>query len=108
MSAVCITPVRLLVGIHDSRPISKISNLSLKSSGGMAYRPVSDVGKFVTYLRSAVPKLLEDAEDTPKAFSAALYERAVVDCMRRFLGDPQVAVLLVQRHSAKGSCTDSE
>jgi len=69
---------------------------------------VSDVGKFVVYLRRAVPMLLEDAEDTPEAFAAALDERAVVDCMRRFLGDPQVPVLLVQRHSAKGSCTDSE
>ena len=69
---------------------------------------VSDVGKFVVYLRRAVSVLLEDAEDTPEAFAAALDERAVVDCMRRFLGDPQVLVLLVQRHSAKGSCTDSE
>ena len=93
----------LLVGIHDS----------LKSSGGMADdhpdRPIcSDVGKFVVYLRRAVPELLEDAKDTPEAFAAALDERAAVDCMRRFLGDRKVPVLFVQRHSAKGSCTDSE
>jgi len=65
---------------------------------------ISDVGKFAGYLRRAVPVLLEDAEDTPEAFSAVLDERAVVDCMKRFLADPQVPVLLVQRLSAKGSC----
>jgi len=64
---------------------------------------VSDVGKFAGYLRRAVPVLLEDAEDTPEAFAAALDERAVVDCMKRFLSDPQVPVLLVQRLSVKGS-----
>jgi len=69
---------------------------------------VSDVGKFVVYLRRAVRLLLEDAEDTPEAFAAALDERAVVDCMGIFLGDPQVPVLFAQRHSAKGSCTGSE
>ena len=69
---------------------------------------VSDLGKFVVYLRRAVPMLLEDAKDTPEAFAAALDERAAVDCMRRFLGDPKVPVMFVQRHSAKGSCTDSE
>jgi len=68
---------------------------------------VSDVGKFAGYLRRAVPVLLEDAEDTPEAFAAALDERAVVDTMRRFLADPQVPVLLVQRLSVKGSINQS-
>jgi len=63
---------------------------------------VSDVGKFGAYLRRAVPVLLEDAEDTPEAFAAALDEKTVVDCMKRFLGDPQVPVLLIQRLSSKG------
>jgi len=65
---------------------------------------VSDVGKFAGYMRRAVLFLLEDTEDTPEAFAAALDERAVVDCMRRFLADSQVPVLLVQRLSVKGSC----
>jgi len=64
---------------------------------------VSDVGKFAGYLRRAVPVLLEDAEDTPEAFAAALDERPVVDTMKRFLSDPQVPVLLIQRLSVKGS-----
>jgi len=64
---------------------------------------VSDVSKFAGYLRRAVPVLLEDAEDTPEVFAASLGERAVVDCMKRFLADPQVPVLLVQRLSVKGS-----
>ena len=63
---------------------------------------VSDVGKFAGYLRRAVPVLLEDAEDAPEAFAAALDERSVVDCMKRFLADPQVPVLLIQRLSVKG------
>jgi len=59
------------------------------------------VGKFAGYLRRVVPVLLED-KLTPQAFAAALDERAVVDTMRRFLADPQVPVLVVQRHSVKG------
>jgi dynein heavy chain 1 len=63
---------------------------------------VNDITKFVNYLRRVVPVLLEDADDAPENFTTALSERAAVECLKRFLGDPQVPVLLVQRMSMKG------
>ena len=63
---------------------------------------VIEVPLFANYLRRAVPVLLEDAEDTPEALVRSLKEKSSVDCMRKFLGDPQVPVLLIQRLSSKG------
>ena len=63
---------------------------------------VVDVSAFSNYLRRVVPVLLEDAEDTPEALIIALKERSSIDSMKKFLNDPQIPVLLIQRTSAKG------
>jgi len=63
---------------------------------------VSDVTKFASYLRRVIPVLLEDAEDAPESFASTLSERTAVECMKRFIGDSQIPVLLIQRLSMKG------
>ena len=63
---------------------------------------VSDVTKFANYLRRVVPVLLEDAEDPQENFASSLSERTAVECMKRFIGDAQIPVLLIQRLALKG------
>lgn len=64
---------------------------------------VIEVSSFANYLRRVIPVLLEDAEDTPEALNVALKDRAAMECMKKFLSDPQIPVLLVQRSAAKGT-----
>jgi dynein heavy chain 1 len=64
---------------------------------------VTDVSAFANYLRRVVPVLLENGDDTPEALVAALKDKSAVECMRKFLGDPQIPCLLVQRATSKGT-----
>ena len=70
-----------------------------------ATQSVIEMSAFSNYLRRVVPVLLEDVDDTPAALNTALKERSSVDCMKKFLSDPQATVLIVQRHSSKGEYT---
>jgi len=63
---------------------------------------IIEVSTFSNYLRRVIPVLLEDAEDTPEALIHALKDKTSIDCMKKFLSDPQIPVLLVQRSSVKG------
>jgi dynein heavy chain 1 len=58
---------------------------------------------FANYLKKAVTILLpEDDDGIPPALSAALNDRNNQDCIQKFLSDPQVSCLLIQRASSKG------
>ena len=63
---------------------------------------VIEVSAFANYLRRVVPVLLEDADDTPRSLVSALKEKGALDCMKKFLSDPQIPVLFVQRNTTKG------
>ncbi len=67
-----------------------------------AAQAVMEVSAFANYLRRVVPVLLEDVEDTPAALVTAFKERASIESMKKFISDPQVSVLLIQRLGVKG------
>ena len=67
-----------------------------------ATQAVIEVSSFANYLRRVVPVLLEDADDTPESLIAAVKDRTAVESMKKFLSDPQVPVLVVQRSIIKG------
>ncbi|XP_023932000.1 cytoplasmic dynein 1 heavy chain 1-like, partial [Lingula anatina] len=62
---------------------------------------VADVSVFANYLRRAIPVMLEDGDDTPKALHDALKEKNKLEAIRKFLSDSQVPALLIQRCSNK-------
>ena len=64
-----------------------------------ATQAVIEVSAFANYLRRVVPVLLEDADDTPASLVTALKEKSAIECMKKYLSDPQVPVLYVQRQS---------
>jgi hypothetical protein len=64
---------------------------------------VVEYSTFASFLKKAVTILLPEEEDViPPALNSALNDRNNQDCVHKFLSDPQVSCLFVQRISSKG------
>lgn len=74
------------------------------SQQGGSTQTVVEVSTFANYLRRVAPVLLEDADDTPESLIHALKEKTSIECIKKFLSDPQVPVLAVHRVATKGTC----
>lgn len=63
-----------------------------------------DFTQFANYLRKAASVLLpeDDAHLEPQALNAALEDKTNQECIRKFISDPQVSILYIQRSSSKG------
>lgn len=72
-----------------------------------AVQNVADVSVLQKHLRKLVPLLLEDGGEAPAALEAALEEKSAVEQMRKFLSDPQVHTVLVERSTLKGAAPGS-
>lgn len=57
---------------------------------------------FANYLRRAATVLLPEDDIVPPALTAALDDKVNQECIRKFISDPQVSSLYVQRFSLKG------
>ncbi|KAM9149649.1 LOW QUALITY PROTEIN: cytoplasmic dynein 1 heavy chain 1-like [Pangshura tecta] len=68
---------------------------------GSAVQNVADVSVLQKHLRKLVPLLLEDGGEVPAALEAALEEKGALEQMRKFLSDPQVHTVLVERSTLK-------
>lgn len=70
---------------------------------------VVDYGEFANYILKAASILLpeEDIHAVPPALSAALDEKVNQDCIKKFLSDPQIPALYVQRSCSKGKRMNS-
>lgn len=77
------------------------------SGGGMevsaAVQTVADASVLQKHIRKLVPLLLEDGGDAPAALESALEEKSALEQMRKFLSDPQIHSILVERSALKGS-----
>lgn len=75
--------------------------------GGQHQQAVADLNAFCTYLGRIVPVMLEDCitAAVPEALKRALSEKSNQESIRKFLSDPQVPILLIQRSSPKGNAT---
>ncbi|CAH0687821.1 unnamed protein product [Spodoptera exigua] len=62
---------------------------------------VVDFQDFANYLRRAATVLLPEDDIVPPALNAALDDKVNQDCIRKFISDPQVSSLYVQRFSSK-------
>lgn len=69
---------------------------------GSAVQNVADVSVLQKHLRKLVPLLLEDGGEAPAALEAAMEEKGALEQMRKFLSDPQVHTVLVERSTLKG------
>ncbi|XP_037874257.1 dynein heavy chain, cytoplasmic isoform X1 [Bombyx mori] len=62
---------------------------------------VVDFQDFANYLRRAATVLLPEDDIVPPALNTALEDKVNQDCIRKFIADPQVSSLYVQRFSSK-------
>lgn len=65
---------------------------------------VVDYLSFANYLKKAVTILLPEEDVVSPALNNALEDRSNQECIRKFLSDPQVTSLYIQRSSSKGKC----
>ena len=65
---------------------------------------VVDYTAFANFLRKAVTVLLpeDDGHLEPPALNATLDDKSNQECIKKFLSDPQISILFVQRASSKG------
>lgn len=63
---------------------------------------VVDFQDFANYLRRAATVLLPEDDIVPPTLTAALDDKVNQDCIKKFISDPQVSSLYIQRFSLKG------
>lgn len=67
-----------------------------------AVQTVADTSVLQKHIRKLVPLLLEDGGEAPASLETALEEKSSVEQMKKFLADPQVHTILVERSCLKG------
>ena len=78
---------------------------SSEQEGGLSEVPVQAVADhtlFLEYLCRIIPAFLEDRDSATATLKTSLVEKAHAECIKKFIGDPQTPVLLIQRSSTKG------
>lgn len=63
---------------------------------------IVEFNAFFNYIRKAATILLPEEDAVPPALNVALEDRTNQDCIRKFLSDPQVQALYIQRSCSKG------
>ncbi|XP_066464042.1 cytoplasmic dynein 1 heavy chain 1 isoform X2 [Eleutherodactylus coqui] len=71
-----------------------------------AVQNVADASVLQKHIRKLVPLLLEDGGDAPASLEAVLEEKSALEQMRKFLSDPQVHTILVERTTLKEDVGD--
>ncbi|KAF4101796.1 hypothetical protein G5714_016596 [Onychostoma macrolepis] len=71
-----------------------------------AVQTVADASVLQKHIRKLVPLLLEDGGDAPASLESALEEKSALEQMRKFLSDPQVHSILVERSALKEDVGD--
>lgn len=70
---------------------------------------IVDFTAFSNFILKAATVLLpeDDGQAEPTNLNAALDDKTNQECIRKFLSDPQVQTLYIQRNSSKGVCVIS-
>uniref|UniRef100_H3C202 Dynein cytoplasmic 1 heavy chain 1 n=1 Tax=Tetraodon nigroviridis TaxID=99883 RepID=H3C202_TETNG len=80
-----------------------------ESSGTMevsTVQTVADTSVLQKHIRKLVPLLLEDGGEAPASLETALEEKSAVEQMKKFLADPQIHTILVERSALKEEVGD--
>ncbi|XP_037905377.1 dynein heavy chain, cytoplasmic isoform X4 [Hermetia illucens] len=67
---------------------------------------IVDYGAFTNYLRKAATILLPEEDAVPPALNVALEDPTNQDCIKKFLSDPQIQSLYIQRSCSKDDEND--
>ncbi|XP_061172861.1 cytoplasmic dynein 1 heavy chain 1-like isoform X1 [Saccostrea echinata] len=61
----------------------------------------AELSDFAEYLLRIIPALMEDKDSAPPQLKTTIFEKSTSEVVKKFLGDPQIPVLLIQRSSTK-------
>lgn len=64
---------------------------------------IVDFQQFANYVTKAVTILLPESDSVDAPYSLQLNERSNQECIKKFLSDPQVPALYIQRSNNKGN-----
>ncbi|KAG7269475.1 LOW QUALITY PROTEIN: hypothetical protein CRUP_009988 [Coryphaenoides rupestris] len=79
---------------------------TMEVSPSSAVQTVADTSVLQKHIRKLVPLLLEDGGEAPACLEAALEEKSAVEQMKKFLSDPQINSILVERSCLKEDVGD--
>ncbi|OCT64951.1 cytoplasmic dynein 1 heavy chain 1 isoform X1 [Xenopus laevis] len=71
-----------------------------------AVQNVADTSVLQKHIGKLVPLLLEDGGEIPASLESALEEKSALEQMRKFLSDPQIHTILVERSTLKEDVGD--
>lgn len=94
-----LIPIRILLNYWDIMGDSLDGSENTPETQNVV---VVDFQDFANYMRRAATVLLPEDDIVPPALNAALDDKVNQDCIRKFITDPQVSSLYVQRFSSKG------
>lgn len=63
---------------------------------------IADVSDFCKYMRKIVPCLLDENDESCEQLEIAVKDKSNAEIIKKFVADPQIPALLVQRLSQKG------
>lgn len=63
---------------------------------------IADHTAFINYLKQFIPAILDANSTSTIEFEKCLNEKSSTECIKKFLGDPQVRTLIIQRFYTKG------
>ncbi|XP_077971534.1 cytoplasmic dynein 1 heavy chain 1-like isoform X1 [Styela clava] len=79
-----------------------------ENSGGGETQEIAESSALIDYICKLVPLLLEDGSTVPSTLKAVLEDRIILESIRKFLSDPQVRSLMVERISHKDESEEAE
>lgn len=68
---------------------------------------IADVSDFCKYVRKIIPCLLDENDESCEQLDNALKDKNNLEIIKKYISDPQIPALLVQRLSQKGMFLDS-
>lgn len=63
---------------------------------------IMEYSPFANYILKAVTILLPEEDVVPPALASAMEDRSNQECIKKFMSDPQIQALYIQRSCSKG------
>jgi hypothetical protein len=89
-------------GAIDSGIDSATSLTSMQQTQQQQVATIADFNSFIQYLKQFVPILLDADYHSIGEFDKCLNEKTSVDAIKKFMSDPQIRSLMIQKLVTKG------
>lgn len=91
------------VGANLTTPTPNTAPVTPGATGAATTAQAADMAQFVPYLRQLVAVLIDaGAAATSSELERCLADKSSVECVRKFIADPQTRNLIVQKYQTKG------